>query len=104
MTIDKPAKGNSAEKFVEDLFSWLSHKGQSSYGEEVTQLKHALQSAVLAECETSQNSDIIAALLHDVGHLLMKKYWQRENFLGKDLKHEIVSVHWLQQFFPDAVT
>ena len=74
MTIDKPTRGNSAEEFVEDLFSWLSHKGQSRYDEAVTQLEHVLQSAALAECETNQNSDIVAALLHDVGHLLMKEH------------------------------
>ena len=87
MTIDKPTRGNSAEKFVENLFSWLSHKGQSRYDEAVTQLEHALQSAALAECETSQNNDIVATLLHDVGHLLMGEHWQREDFLDKDLKH-----------------
>ncbi len=104
MTIDKPAWGNSAEQFIDNLFSWLSHEGQSSYDEAVTQLEHALQSAALAECETSQNSDIVAALLHDVGHLLMKEHWQREDFLDKDLKHEIVGANWQQQFFPEPVT
>ena len=87
MTIAKPARGNSADSFVEDLFSWLSHEGQARYDEVATQLEHALQSAALAECETSQNNDIAAALLHDVGHLLMKEHWQREDFLDKDLKH-----------------
>ena len=74
MTIDKPARGNSAEKFVENLFSWLSHKGQSRYDEAVTQLEHALQSAALAEREPAQNADIAAALLHDVSHLLMEEH------------------------------
>ena len=96
MTIDKPASGNSAEQFIDNLFSWLSHEGQSRYDEAVTQLEHALQGAALAECETSQNSDIAAALLHDVGHLLMKEHWQREYFLDKDLKHGIVGANWLQ--------
>ena len=74
MTIDKPTRCNSAYKFVEDLFSWLNHKRQSRYDEAVIQLEHALQNAVLAECETSQNNDIVAALLHDVGHLLMGEH------------------------------
>jgi len=103
MTIDKPAWGNSAEQFIDNLFSWLSHEGQSRYDEAVTQLEHALQGAALAECETSQNNDIAAALLHDVGHLLMKEHWQREDFLDKDLNHEIVGANWLQQFFPKPV-
>ena len=45
MTIDKPAWGNSAEQFIDNLFSWLSHEGQSRYDEAVTQLEHALQGA-----------------------------------------------------------
>jgi len=67
-------------------------------------LEHALQGAALAECETSQNSDIAAALLHDVGHLLMKEHWQREDFLDKDFKHDVVGANWLQQFFPEPIT
>ena len=98
MTIDKPAWGSSAEQFIDNLFSWLSHEGQSSYDEAVTQLEHALRSAALAECETSQNSDIVAALLHDVGHLLMKEHWQREDFLDKDFKHEIVGATGCSSF------
>jgi predicted HD phosphohydrolase len=98
MAIDKPARGNSADSFVEDLFSWLSHEGQARYDEAVTLLEHALQSVALAECETSQNSDIVAALLHDVGHLLMKEHWQREDFLDKDLKHEIVGATGCSSF------
>ena len=98
MTIDKPAWGNSAEQFIDNLFSWLSHEGQSRYDEAVTQLEHALQGAALAECETSQNNDIAAALLHDVGHLLMKEHWQREDFLDKDLKHEIVGATGCSSF------
>ena len=34
----------------------------------------------------------------------MKEHWQREDFLDKDLKHEIVGANWLQQFFPKPVT
>lgn len=104
MTIDRPAWDNSAEQFIDNLFSWLSHEGQSRYDEAVTQLEHALQGAALAECETGQNADIAAALLHDVGHLLMKEHWQRKDFLDKDLKHEIVGANWLQQFFREPVT
>ena len=47
MTIDRPAWDNSAEQFIDNLFSWLSHEGQSRYDEAVTQLEHALQGAAL---------------------------------------------------------
>ena len=34
----------------------------------------------------------------------MKKHWQREDSLDKDLNHESVGANWLRQFFPKPVT
>ena len=45
--------------------------GDSQYGgEQVSQLEHALQTAALAESDQASPELIVAALLHDVGHLL----------------------------------
>ncbi len=53
---------------IESLFS---QRGDSEYGgEAVTQLEHALQCATLAEQEGAPTTLIVAALLHDIGHLL----------------------------------
>lgn len=43
---------------------------QAYYGEPVTQLEHALQSAQLARDAGAGDEVIVAALLHDIGHLL----------------------------------
>jgi 2-amino-1-hydroxyethylphosphonate dioxygenase (glycine-forming) len=50
----------------------LFEKGGSEayFGEEVTQLQHALQSAHRATEAGADNEMVVAALLHDVGHLL----------------------------------
>jgi phosphonate degradation associated HDIG domain protein len=45
-------------------------KGSDHYGEDMTQLEHALQCAQLAAQEGFDQETIAAALLHDVGHLL----------------------------------
>src|SRR6187200_2065216 len=48
-----------------------AERGAADYhGEAVTQLEHALQTAQLAERAGADPQLIVAALLHDVGHLL----------------------------------
>jgi predicted HD phosphohydrolase len=46
-----------------------SAKGKSYSGEPVTQLEHALQCAQLARDAQADRDTILAALLHDIGHL-----------------------------------
>ena len=36
------------EKFIDDLTTWFSTVGKSNYDDQVTQLEHAIQSAVIA--------------------------------------------------------
>jgi predicted HD phosphohydrolase len=56
---------------VNRIVSLLEQRGDSQYGgEAVSQLEHALQSAWLAEQEQAAPELIVAALLHDIGHLL----------------------------------
>ncbi|MCA9202679.1 MAG: metal-dependent phosphohydrolase, partial [Planctomycetales bacterium] len=54
-----------------EIVSLFEQRGDSQYGgEAVSQLEHALQAAMLAERESASAELIVAALLHDVGHLL----------------------------------
>lgn len=49
----------------------FAHSGHDAYfGEPVTQLEHALQSAQLAEQAGADQETVVAAFLHDIGHLL----------------------------------
>lgn len=53
---------------IEKLFA---QGGEGAYfGEPITQVEHALQSAYLAEQAGADDETIVAALLHDIGHLL----------------------------------
>ena len=48
----------------------LNSAGQAEYhGEQVSQLEHALQAAHLADENDGDDQEIIAALLHDIGHI-----------------------------------
>lgn len=54
------------------IFALFSEGGATAYvGEAVTQLDHALQAAALAERAGASDALVVAALLHDIGHLVV---------------------------------
>ena len=56
---------------VDYIMNLFGRRGSADYGgERVTQLAHALQTAWQAEQQGSSRALIVAALLHDIGHLL----------------------------------
>ncbi len=57
--------------FMETIATIFAQSGQDAYfGELVTQLEHALQCAQLAEQAGADEETVVAAFLHDIGHLL----------------------------------
>jgi predicted HD phosphohydrolase len=52
-----------------DVIGLLAAHGHRRYGESVTQLEHALQCAALARRHRADDEMVVAALLHDIGHL-----------------------------------
>ena len=89
--------------FVDRLFAWFQEAGSSRYDEEVTQAEHALQTAHLARQADAPRALVIAALFHDIGHLLVGEHRSRDDFLLNDDRHEIVGAHWLSSLFDEAV-
>lgn len=76
-------------------------RGAGHYGEGVTQLDHALQCAALAEQADAPPSLIVAALLHDVGHLLEEE--DSAPFASADQRHEATGAAALGRLFGPAV-
>lgn len=75
--------------------SRLSNAGvQTCGGEAVTQLQHALQCAFLADMEGASDALIIAALFHDIGHVLLPST-DGASQRGIDLQHEEVGARFL---------
>ncbi|HEX3540805.1 MAG TPA: HD domain-containing protein [Acidimicrobiales bacterium] len=58
------------ELAAEALCHLLATRGLDHYDEEVTQLDHALQTAALAANDGAADELVVAALFHDIGHLL----------------------------------
>ncbi len=54
-----------------DLYQKYGH--ELYFGENVTQLQHALQSAELAKAKQSDDETILAAFLHDIGHICLEE-------------------------------
>ena len=55
---------------IADVLALFERFGDDTYGEDVTQTEHALQCAAIAEADGASEALIVAALLHDVGHLV----------------------------------
>jgi phosphonate degradation associated HDIG domain protein len=61
----------SAEEKANHLINIILTKGQADYiGEPVSQLEHAVQAAQLAERAGESDEVIVAALFHDIGHMI----------------------------------
>jgi phosphonate degradation associated HDIG domain protein len=90
---------------VDDIVYLLSTRGQAQYGREaVSQLDHALQCAQLAEENNETPETIVAALLHDLGHLLVENQNEiHEAEQQRDDLHQFAALPFLRGVFPDAV-
>ena len=89
---------------VDEIVTLFETRGEAEYfGEPVSQREHALQAAHLAEQEGASDALIVAALLHDVGHLL---HHEGEDIADKgiDARHEAVGDAWLTHYFGPEVT
>ena len=73
--------------------AFASAEAMAYLGEDVTMAEHQLQAAALAVAAGCADSLVVAALLHDVGHLI-----------GSDAPHEEVGARWLSQWFGPDVT
>lgn len=82
---------------------FLEH-GQRRYDEVVTQEHHAVQAALLADREDGRAEIVVAALLHDLGHLLLVERGPGSGAAPSDLHHEAVGAAALARWFPPAVT
>ena len=93
----------STSQIINDVFALYERRGHRQYGEEVTELQHALQCAMFAKRAGEPAHMVAACLLHDYGHLL--------HDLGEDIaehgidaRHEALGANYLKNLFlPEVV-
>lgn len=81
-----------------------AERARERYGlEAISQLEHALQTAFLSEKEGESPAFVVAALLHDVGHML-DGLAENPAAEGIDGAHEALGADWLAERLPAAVS
>lgn len=86
------------EKIADEIFDlYLKHGAEEYAGEKVSQLEHMCQAAELAAAEGYGDEVILAAFLHDVGHLLpLHNENETMNGFGT-MDHEKVGAYYLSK-------
>lgn len=89
---------------VDEIRALFAARGDSGYGgEAVSQRTHALQAAYFARQAGAEPALIVAALLHDIGHLLHDLPADAPG-RGVDDRHEDLAARWLAgRFGPEVV-
>lgn len=87
-------------EITQKIHSIFEKNGNKNYGvEPVTQLQHALQGATLAVKEEADEELVVAALLHDIGHIMFED--DIPESVSEDLHdhHEEKAYHWVLEHF-----
>jgi phosphonate degradation associated HDIG domain protein len=94
-----PPAAHPAIAAIRQLFQ---EKGELIYGEAVNQVQHALQCGALAEAQGAAPSLVVAAVLHDVGHMLHRDAAGAVQ-AGDDDRHERLGAKFLLRWFGPEV-
>lgn len=90
-------------KTIDEVFDLYSRRGCAHYGEDVTQIAHALQCAALAQRDGASDELVCAALLHDIGHLVVVHTHGTDGVGSVDDDHEAVGGRVLSALFAPKV-
>ncbi len=87
-----------ASRVTEEIMNYyVKHGGEEYAGEKVTQLEHMAQSAQLAEAQGYDEEVILAAFLHDIGHICEEGHGDNEMGEFGIRDHEEIGAEFLQR-------
>ena len=87
-----------------DILALYAARGAQAYfGERVSMTAHGLQAAHFAQAEGAPEAMVVAALLHDIGHLLEAVPDDIEEWT-LDGRHEEIGARWLARHFAAVVS
>jgi [1-hydroxy-2-(trimethylamino)ethyl]phosphonate dioxygenase len=88
---------------TDEILALFHKRGSSEYfGERVSMTEHALQAAHFARSAAAPSALIVAALLHDIGHLIDDVPSDIVDWTT-DAHHERIGGHWLAKRFRPEV-
>lgn len=96
----------TAISLADRILELFGEHGDHTYDESVSMAEHMLQAAARAEDAGASNDLVLAALLHDIGHLLLaeqSKTNAERTHRDTDLRHETVALEFLAPHVPLAV-
>lgn len=89
---------------AQEVLALYGARGSAVYfGERVTMTEHGLQAGYFAQAQGAPPALIVAALLHDVGHLLEPVPDDIEDWT-RDAHHEESGARWLAQRFAPEIS
>jgi [1-hydroxy-2-(trimethylamino)ethyl]phosphonate dioxygenase len=88
---------------TDEILAIFHKRGSGAYfGESVSMTEHALQAAYFAKIAAAPPQLVIAALLHDIGHLIEDVPDDLADW-SVDAHHEEIGSHWLaEKFHPEV--
>lgn len=96
----------NTKELIDVLIHAFIWRGHTRYHEKQVNLaKHMLQAADIAQHHGESQNVVVAALLHDIGHLLFSNHSDTDGvFTDTDPRHEVFGVKYLRDWFPCVVT
>ena len=88
---------HQADSIVEEIKHLFEKEGASSYGEQVTQQEHMVQSGFLAIEEGYDDEVVIAAFLHDIGHIYAAGKTEESMGAFGAKRHEHIGADFLRE-------
>jgi [1-hydroxy-2-(trimethylamino)ethyl]phosphonate dioxygenase len=89
---------------ADDIFAIYNSRGSAAYfGEPVSVTEHGLQAAYFAQAEHAPAALVLAALLHDIGHLIVDAPDDIAEWTDDQL-HERIGSGWLAKRFDPQVS
>ena len=89
---------------IQQIESLFERRGHCQYGDEaVSQWQHAAQCAQLAIEASSSDATVVAALLHDIGHIVGAESLPENCESNLDDLHESVGHKFLANHFPASI-
>jgi phosphonate degradation associated HDIG domain protein len=88
---------------TDEILAIFNRRGAGAYfGEGVSMTEHALQAAYFAQAAAAPSELILAALLHDIGHLVEEVPDDLADWTT-DAHHEEIGGRWIAERFPRQV-